>query len=83
MAKFECANRYRDESQRFWNLYQCERKAKVWQKKGSAHDPKYMSLAKHSDGFCLHKNLVDCHQNLFQNLFNLKSGLFNTSRCKY
>uniref|UniRef100_A0AAQ5XE21 Transposase Tc1-like domain-containing protein n=1 Tax=Amphiprion ocellaris TaxID=80972 RepID=A0AAQ5XE21_AMPOC len=61
-ARLEFAMKYRDEAQKFWdrvlwtdetkrNLYQSNGKAKVWRKKGSAHDPKHTSSSvKHSGG---------------------------------
>ena len=61
-ARLEFAKKYRDEPQKFWdkvfwtdetkiNLYQSDGKAKVWRKKGSAHDPKHTSSSvKHSGG---------------------------------
>lgn len=61
-ARLDFAKRYRDEPQKFWdkvlwtdetkmNLYQSDGKAKVWRKKGSAHDPKHTSSSvKHGGG---------------------------------
>ena len=61
-AILEFANKYRDEPQKFWNkvlwtdetninLYQSDGKAKVWRKKGSAHNPKLASSSvKHGGG---------------------------------
>ena len=51
-ARLEFAKKYREKPQTFWgkvlwtdetkiNLYQSDGKAKVWTKKGSAHDPKH------------------------------------------
>ena len=61
-ARLEFAKKYRDEPQKFWNtflwtdetkinLYQSDGKAKVWRKKGTAHDPKHTSSSvKHGGG---------------------------------
>ena len=61
-ARLEFAKKYRDKPQKFWdnvlwtdetkiNLYQNDGKAKVWRKKGSAHDPKHTSSSvKHGGG---------------------------------
>ena len=61
-ARLQFAKKYRDEPQKFWNkvlwtdstkinLSQSDGKAKVWRKKGSAHDPKHTSSSvKHGGG---------------------------------
>ena len=61
-ARLEFAKKYRDEPQKFWdkvlwtdetkiNFYQSDGKAKVWRKKGTAHDPKHTSSSvKHGGG---------------------------------